>query len=139
MSNLDIVKNTYETFGRGDIQGVLALMDSEMEWCEAEGNPYMPSGEPWVGPDEILNNLFMKLGAEWDPFIVQPQTYHDAGDTIIVEGRYRGTYKKTGKSMDIQVCHIWEVRDGKLTKFQQYINTSELQNVMGVRSEAYKV
>lgn len=134
MSNTDVVRNTYEAFSRGDMQTVLSAMDPKIEWREAEGNPYMPSGEPWIGPENILNNLFLKLGAEWEPFTVHPKTYHDAGDTIIVEARYTGKYKETGKNMDIQVCHVWRVEEGKLTKFQQYLNTAELQDVMGVRS-----
>ena len=60
---------------------------------EAESNPYRPSGEAWVGPDAVLNNLFMRLGAEWDGFAVHPKSFHGAGDSVIVEARYSGTYK----------------------------------------------
>jgi ketosteroid isomerase-like protein len=91
----------------------------------------MPSGEAWVGPDSVLNNLFMRLGAEWDGFTVHPRTFHSAGDSIIVEARYSGTYKATGKRMDAQVCHVWDVKDGKLTRFQQYVDTAKLRDVMG--------
>lgn len=131
MSNVDVVKNTYEAFVNGDMVTVLGSMAPNMEWREAEGNPYMPSGDPFVGPEEILNNFFMKLGEEWDPFTVHPHTYHEAGDTVIVEGRYKWMYRETGNNGH-SVCHIWEVRDGKLTKFQQYIDTAGLQGVMGV-------
>ena len=93
----------------------------------------MPSGRAWVGPDAVLNNLFMKLGSEWDGFAVHPTSFHSAGDSIIVEARYSGTYKATGKSMDTQVCHVWDVKDGKLTRFQQYVDTAKLQDVMGAR------
>jgi hypothetical protein len=34
-------------------------MDPAIRWHEAEGNPYMPSGEPWIGPEAVLNNLFV--------------------------------------------------------------------------------
>jgi ketosteroid isomerase-like protein len=93
----------------------------------------MPSGEPWVGPDAILNNLFMKLATEWDGFTVTPETYHDAGDVVAVEVRYTGTYKSTGKAIDAQVCHLWTVKDGKVTKFQQFVDTAQLQDAMGKR------
>ena len=106
-------------------------MSQDIKWHEAESNPYMPSGEAWVGPDAILNNLFMKLGAEWDGFSVHPKSFYGAGDSVIVEARYSGTYKATGKSMDTQVCHVWDVKDGKVTRFQQYVDTAKLQNVMG--------
>ena len=133
MDNVDVVKNLYDAFGRGDIPTVLGAMAPDIHWHQAESNPYMPSGEAWVGPDAVLNNLFMKLGAEWDGFSVHPKAFHSAGDSIIVEARYSGTYKATGKSMDMQVCHVWDVRDGKVTRFQQYVDTAKLQDVMEAR------
>jgi len=133
MDNVSLLKNLYDAFGRGDIPGVLGTMSPDIKWYEAEGNPYRPSGEAWVGPDEVLNNLFMKLGAEWDGFTVLPKSFHGAGDSVIVEARYSGTNKATGKSMDAQVCHVWDVKDGKVTRFQQYVDTAKLQDVMGAR------
>ena len=133
MDNVSFLKSLYAAFGRGDIPSVLAAMSAEIKWHQAESNPYMPSGEAWVGPDSVLNNLFMKLGAEWDGFAVHPRSFHGAGDSVIVEARYSGTYKPTGKSMDTQVCHIWDIKDGKLARFQQYVDTAKLRDVMGVK------
>jgi ketosteroid isomerase-like protein len=133
MSNVDVVKHAYAAFARGDVAAVVDAMDPGIEWRQAEGNPYMPSGEAWVGPEAIVNNLFVRLGAEWDAFAVHPNAYHDAGDTVVVEGRYSGTYKDTGKSMDTQVCHVWRLRNGKIIRFQQYVDTAQVQDVMGVR------
>lgn len=133
MSNVDVVKGVYEAFGKGDVPAVVGVMDPEIEWREAEGNPYMPSGEPWVGPDAVLSNLFARLGTEWDSFTVHPQTFHDAGDTVVVEARYTGTHNETGKALDAQVCHVWRVKDGKLASFQQYADTAQLQDAMGAR------
>ncbi len=133
MGNLSLVKALYDGFGRGDIPAVLGAMSPDIHWHEAEGNPYMPSGEAWVGPDAVLNNLFMKLGGEWDGFSVHPKSFHDAGDSVIVEARYSGMYKATGKRLDAQVCHVWDVKNGKLTRFQQYLDTAKFQDVMGAR------
>ncbi len=133
MDNVSLMKNLYSAFGRGDIPSVLGAMSADIQWHQAEGNPYMPSGEAWVGPDSVLDNLFMKLGAEWDGFTVHPRTFHGAGGSVIVEIRYSGTYKPTGKSLDAQACHVWDLKDGKVTRFQQYVDTAKVQDVMGVR------
>ncbi len=130
MDNVTVVKNIYAAFGRGEIPAVLGAMSPGIKWFEAESNPYMPSGEPWVGPDAILNNLFMRLGAEWEGFTVHPASLYGAGDTVVVEARYTGTYKPTGRKLDAQVCHVWDVREGKLTRFQQYVDTAKLRDVM---------
>jgi ketosteroid isomerase-like protein len=130
MDNVRLVKNLYDSFGRGDIPGVLGGLRPDVKWHQAESNPDMPSGEPWVGPDAVLNNLFMRIGAEWDGFSVHPRSFHGAGDTVVVEGRYSGTFKPTGKSMDVQMCHVWDFKDGKVTRFQQYADTAKLHDVM---------
>jgi len=136
MNNVDIVKNLYAAFGRGDIQTVLGMMDPEIEWYEAEGHPYMPTGKPWVGPDTILKNLFMRFGTEWDGVAVHPAVFHDAGDDVVVEGRFSGTHKQTGKSANLQICHLWSVKDGRATAFRGFTDTAQLQDVMGVRVSA---
>jgi uncharacterized protein len=132
MSNVQLVREAYDAFGRGDISTVLGLMDPGIEWSEAEGNPYQPSGEAWKGPDAIVENLFLKIAEDFDgTFVIQPKEFHDAGDTVVVEGRYVGTNKKTGKQLDAQVCHVFKIRDGKVTSFQQFVDTAHLQDVMG--------
>lgn len=133
MDNVSLLTNLYDAFGRGDMPTVLGAMSPDIHWHEAESNPYMTSGEAFVGPDAVLKNLFMKLGGEWDGFSVHPKSYHGAGDSVIVEVRYSGTYKATGKSMDTQACHVWDVKDGKVTRFQQYVDTAKLQDVMRAR------
>jgi ketosteroid isomerase-like protein len=107
-------------------------MDPEIRWHEAEGNPYMPSGEAWVGPDAVVNNLFVKLGEDWDPFVVHPRSFHDAGDVVAVEGRYTGVHKASGKPLDAQFCRVWTLQDGRITKFQQYVDTGKLQDILGM-------
>ena len=80
-----------------------------------------------------MRNLFVKMGSEWDGFAVHSKSFHNADDTLVVECRYTGTYKPTGKSLDAQVCHVWKLRDGKLTSFQQFLDTAQLQDVMGAQ------
>ena len=131
MDNVTVVKNIYEAFGRGDIPTVLGSMSPDIRWHEAEGNPYMPSGEAWVGHDALVKHLFTRIGAEWDGFAIHIKSMYGAGDHVIVEVRYSGTYKPTGKSIDAQACHVWDVKHGKVIKFQQYADTAQLQTAMG--------
>lgn len=133
MGNVEIVKNVYAAFGRGDIPAVLGAMDPAIEWSEAEGNPYEPSGRAWVGPDAIMQKLFVRIGSEWDYFRVDPRTFHDAGDTVVVEIRYDGKYKSTGKTLDAQACHVFGLRGGEVARFQQFVDTAQVQHVMGSR------
>lgn len=131
MSNVDAVRGLYGAFAQGDVATVVGGMDADIHWREAEGNPYQPSGAAWVGADAIVENLFMKLVSEWDGFSVHPGQYHDAGDTVVVEGRYTGKYLATGTELDAQFCHVFKLEDGKVSSFQQFTDTAQMQKVMG--------
>ena len=129
MSNVPMIKDLYGALGRGDMPAVLGAMAPDIEWSEAEGNPYQPSGKAWRGPDAVVQNLFMRLATEWDRFTVHPGEFYDAGAAVVVEARYTGSYKQTGKKLDAQVCHVWKIRDGKVASFQQYVDTAQLHDV----------
>ena len=131
MSNVQLAKDIYTAFGQGDIPTVLAAFHPEIEWRQAEGNPYQEDDSAWIGPQAVLENLFMRIGAEWDGFTVTPIRFHDAGEYVIMEGRYTGTYKPTGRKLDSQLCHVLRFQGGKLVSFQQYLNTAHLQAVFG--------
>ena len=130
MSNVQFVNDVYAAFGRGDIPTVMAALHPDIEWRQAEGNPYQPGGAPWKGPQAVLDNLFMRLGAEWDGFTITIQKVHDAGEHVIIEGRYTGTYKPSGRKLDSELCHVWRIQDGKLVSFKQYLDSAQLQRVM---------
>lgn len=130
MSNVQVVEDVYAAFNRGDVRSVLGMFDPNIEWRLAEGHPYEPEGKPWFGTEAVKQKFFMRAGGDWDGFTILPKEFYESDGTVIVECRYTGAYKVTGKSLDIQVCHLWKVDDGKVKRFQQYIDTAQLQEVM---------
>lgn len=128
--NVALIRGIYDAFAAGDIAGVVGRMSPDMVWNEAENFPYA-DGNPYRGPEAILGGVFGRLGAEWDGFAAMPEEFLDAGDTVVVLGRYRGTCKATGRAMDAQLAHVWRVEDGKAVRFQQYTDTLQAAQVMG--------
>jgi hypothetical protein len=128
-SNVNLIENLYAAFARGDAPTVLAGMDPAIVWNEAEGNPYADLN-PYTGPGAVAQGLFFRLATEWDAFQVHPATILDAGDTVVALGRYTGTYKATGTSMDAQFAHVFTLRDSKVIAFQQYTDTAQMVRAM---------
>jgi len=120
-SNQQTIQSAYEAFARGDIESVLATLHGDITWVEAEGGPY---GGVYHGSDEILKNVFGRIGAEWDEFRVAPERFIDGGDSIVATGTYTGTYSATGKSFEAHFAHVWDLEEGKVTRFQQYVDTA---------------
>src|SRR5215510_192964 len=120
MQTLDSVKQVYQAFAEGDIPSVLGFLSPEIDWTEAEGFPY---GGTYNSPKAVLEGVFMRLGSEWEGFAAVPDEFIDAGDTIVVLGKYSGKYKKTGKSFEANFAHVWKMQDGKAARFIQYVDT----------------
>ncbi len=129
--NLDLIRAIYDAFAAGDITGVVARMSPGIVWNEAESFVYA-DGNPYVGPEAILSGVFARLGSEWDGFAAVPEEFLDAGDTIVVLGRYTATHKATGRPLDAQLAHVWRVEDGKAAAFQQYTDTLQAARAAGV-------
>jgi ketosteroid isomerase-like protein len=130
MTNVEIVKGAYDAFGCGDLEALLGAFDEQIEWRPAESHPYAGNGERWVGADAITANLIVRTGEEWDGFVAKPRKFHDAGETVVVQGRYGGTFKPSGRELDAEFCHVWTVREGKIAIFDQYVDTAQLHAVM---------
>jgi ketosteroid isomerase-like protein len=128
--NVDLVRSIYAAFAAGDVPGVVARMAPDMVWNEAENFPYA-DGNPYEGPQAILGGVFARLGSEWDGFAAAPEEYLDAGDTVVVLGRYRGSCKATGRPLDAQMVHVWRLQGGRATRFQQYTDTLQAARVTG--------
>jgi len=128
--NVELVRAIYDAFAAGDIDGVVSRLDPEIVWNEAENFPYADHS-PYRGPEAILTGVFGRIGAEWDGFAAVTDELLDAGDTVVALGRYRGTCKATGRSMDAQLAHVWRIADGRATAFQQYTDTLQAARVTG--------
>jgi len=124
-TNGEVVRGVYEALGRGDVAAVLGALDAEIEWWEADSFLYA-GGNPYVGPQAVAK-LLERAVTDVEEFAVVPERFIDAGDAVVVEGRYRGTVKATGTPVDAQFAHVWRLRDGKVTTFQQYTDTAQWQ------------
>jgi ketosteroid isomerase-like protein len=127
--NVKTVESLYAAFATGDIPTVLGALDPQVEWWEAENFIYA-EGNPYVGPQSVLQGVFMRLAMEWDNFAVTPKGVLDAGDIAIGEGHYSGTHKQTGKQVRAQFAHFFTFRDGKVVKFQQYTDTAQFRQAV---------
>lgn len=122
--NVALVRGLYDSFGRGDVPAVLAALDSSVEWRAAEGMLYADRS-PYTGPDAVAQGVFQRLVSDVDSVAVVPETFIDAGDIVVVEGRYQGRMRATGVRVDAQFAHVWHVRNGKVVRLQQYTDTRQ--------------
>lgn len=124
--NVEIVQGMYEAFAAGDGGAVLAKFSPDIIWNEAESNS-LADGNPYIGPQAVAEDVFGRLGQEWETFILTDQDIYAIGENMVLAtGRYQGTHAVTGKSINAQHAHLWWFEDGLVTRFQQYVDTKQL-------------
>ncbi|MEZ5009522.1 MAG: nuclear transport factor 2 family protein [Chitinophagales bacterium] len=125
--NIQVIDTLYQAFATGDMPTVLGLMHPDIVWNEAESNS-LAEGNPYIGPNAILEGVFAKLGANHEHFAVQDVKIHGMDDNMVLATlRYDAKVKATGKSYNAQAAHLWTLNEeGKITAFQQYVDTKKL-------------
>jgi hypothetical protein len=129
--NATTIRGIYEAFARGDVPAVLGALHEQVEWNEAEHVTYWPGGA-FVGPQAVVTGVFARIIQDIPNFSIDVRRIVAAGDAVLVEARYRGTVTATGKALDAQVAHVWDLRDGKAVRFQQYTDTWQFAQATGV-------
>ncbi|NJK78160.1 MAG: SnoaL-like domain-containing protein [Nanoarchaeota archaeon] len=123
MNNVELTKQFYNAFKNKDSQTYLSLCDKDIQWITLDG---MPSGGRYVGVKEIFENYFPKMLSNFKEFHAIPEEYIESQDGVIVIGRYTGISKKD-KQFDVPFSHVYEINNGKITKFRQFTDTSKIQ------------
>lgn len=129
MTAFETIKAAYAAFGRNDPSVLFGAMDSAIEWNEAEGSP-LADGNPYVGPQAVGEGVFARTMAAIDNFTATPSTFIDGGEHVVVLGRYGGTMKAGGATLDSPFCHVFRFRGDKAVMFQQYTDTEQWARLM---------
>ena len=93
--NLELVQRGYEAFGRGDLDGLLALLDESVEW-RSPGPADLPTAGTRRGKQQVAE-FFRALGEMLDMQRFEPQTFLADGDRVIVLGDDTARIKATGE------------------------------------------
>jgi uncharacterized protein len=130
MKHVDAVRKIYRDFAAGDAPAILDAFADDIEFKLAEHHPYRGPAGAWRGKQAIAQNFFAVAGPEWDGWTIGVDATVETADAVIVEGRYTGFYKPTGRRMDVEVCHVWRFRGDRVASFHQYVDTAALRDIM---------
>ena len=129
--NVALIRGGYEAFARGDVEAVLGLFDANIDW-------YVPDtirfGGRYAGPAAV-GGFFSKLPENYAELNVQPVTFIDRGDTVVVIGKHRGR-STAGISFEIPFAHIWTLSNGKATSFYEHFDTVKMNAALGLVAQA---
>ena len=122
--NITLVQNMYAAFGRGDIQTIMGHLAPNVEWT-LNGPTEIPYSGKKSGPDQVLT-FFEALATTQEDQKLTIDEYIAQGDRVATVGRYSATVKATGKRIDGPVAHIFTVRNGKVIRFLDFVDTAQM-------------
>ena len=120
--NLRVVQRLFECFGRGDIPGLLQLLDDDVDW-HIRGPEVVPYFGPRRGHDGVLD-FFGKVATNVEFDQIGPERFFANGDEVIAVGGERGRVKATGKSFENPWAMVFTLREGKIVRFRSYEDTA---------------
>lgn len=123
-TNIELVKEGYERFWNEEFDAFFELFTEDFEWIVSEGFPY--AGQ-YQGREEVTEGVFSPIQDDWERFDHDLDRLVDGGDTIIAIGEYRCRHDRTGEDVTASMVHVFDIRDGQVTRFQQFTDTALFQ------------
>jgi uncharacterized protein len=121
--NVQIVKDFFAAMGGGDRQGLLALSAEDIEWIiPGEDWPLAGTHRGHAG----LAALLQKASDTVETSFPKPPEFVAQGDRVLVVGFARGKVKATNKMFEDDWVFAITVRNGKLAKIREYVDTQAL-------------
>ena len=124
--NIRLAQQAYASFQSGDIQSLIGLMSEEIKWelPEIEGVSFAGKRS---GRDQVAE-FFSSLADQQDVLEFSPTDFIAQGDKVAVQGSYRWRVKATGREYGGDWVHVFTVRDGRIVRFQEYMDTAAAAN-----------
>ncbi|MGA7815295.1 nuclear transport factor 2 family protein [Caballeronia sp.] len=121
-AHLDIAKEAYAAFGRGDIAAILPVISEQVEW-RVVGPDTLPFPTLSKTRDEVAN-YFKQLTEAEEITAFEPREFIDGGDKIVVLGFVAATVRETKKSFETEWAHVITMKDGMVTRFIEFFDTA---------------
>jgi ketosteroid isomerase-like protein len=120
--NARLVQGAYEAFGRGEIEALAELM-TDVEWVNPGDPEDNPNAGTFKGKEAVLG-WFGGLAATRDYTKFEPREFIAQNDKVVCLVYAEATVRDTGRAFVSHEAQVWTFRDGKLTRFQNYLDTA---------------
>ena len=122
--NVTLIEQLYEAFQRGEVDAVLGAMSPDIDWRSVGDSEDWPGFGERHGLDEV-RGYFQAQADELDFTGFEVRDIDHAGDDkVLAEGASSFTFKHGGLPATAEWVHIFTLRDGKVVRFREYMDTS---------------
>jgi uncharacterized protein len=123
--NTKVVENAYAAFLRGDVPSIVASLDDEIVWQPVIGaSKAVPTSGTRRGKAEV-GEFFQQVAASMQFSRFEPREFVAQGNKVVTLGHYTAT-TTGGGSFDSDFVMVFTLRDGKVVKFQEFLDSAAL-------------
>jgi uncharacterized protein len=112
--NVEVVRSVLAAWSTHREQSALGLLDPEIVFdaTRRKVNPKI-----YVGM-EGLRVMLADRDEVWDEFHTEPNEFIDAGDRIVVVGRWIGKGKGSGIEVEQPTAHVFTLSNGRVVRWE---------------------
>ena len=121
-NNVKVVQDCYSKFGAGDVAGILADCAEDVSWETPEIENATFGGKR-RGHAEV-SEFFAGMDAAEETTKFEPKEFIAQGDRVVALGTYAATIRETGRSYESDWVHVFTVKDGKITSFNEFFDNA---------------
>jgi len=124
-SNIAITQEIFGRFGRGDVPAILELLSDDVliEFYGPSVIPYANTFKGQAGARKFFETVLSSV----DIHQFDAEEFIAERDKVIVTGHLRLTAKSTGGAIESDFVHVITMKDGKWTRFRDFMNTAVAQ------------
>ena len=129
-ANVELVRRLFEAFEARDLDEMITLVGSEMEFFPQVTASMVQRSEPYRGHDG-MRRYFEDAARVWRQLDIIPHEYRDLGDRVLVFGRVyaRG---EGGYISDSPAAWLWRVEDDLITWGRVFTSRAEAIEAAGL-------
>jgi uncharacterized protein len=117
-----LVQEFYAAFKRGDVTGALNTLADNVDWFIPGPKDIIPFAGRRQDREQVAQ-FFEKLVGMQDAEQFDVREFVAQGDSVATLGHYRWRIKSTGQSYTSDFVHVFTIQDGRVSNFQEYLDT----------------
>jgi ketosteroid isomerase-like protein len=127
--NVAVVKEFTSLFEAGDRNAWRDHFDPDVVWDTSASN--MPSAGVYHGHQGVERFFREWLGA-WSEYAIEPREFIDAGDSVVLVFRQRGTGRESGVQIERDFFSVYDLAESKVVRYRQYESREEALEAAGL-------
>jgi ketosteroid isomerase-like protein len=129
MPYVEIVRQIYERWGRGDFRAGVELFDPHVLLVLSLD---FPDAGAYVGAEEIGRYMREDFLADLEGAVIAGEEFLDAGDSVVVRVSQQGTGKGSGVPVAIGYYQVWTFRGQSVIRIESIRGRAEALEAVGL-------